>query len=553
MEIFKDELINLIKKAVHSEEIRLEIPPKAELGDFAFPCFNLAKTYGKSPNEVANEIASKIEKSKFISQVKVIGPYVNFFIDMRLLARLTILKILREKGRFGSSDMGKGKKIIIEHTSINPNASPHVGRARNALIGDSLVRLHKFQNFVVETHYWVNDVGKQVAILVYGSKGKKISFDGLLKMYIDINKKIENIPTLEKEVLVLLHELENGNKKVKADFKRIVDICLKGQLKIFYELGIKYDYFDFESKYLWDKKTIETLKLLEKTGRFFFDKDNRFVLDQKGFGLGMEIPVLVLTRSDGTSLYPLRDITYSLELSKKGSFITVLGEDHKLYNEQINAALLMLEKKPRRAIHYSYVLLQYSKMSTRRGNIVLLEDFMKEALKKAKSELIKRYKNVDINSAKKIAYGAIKYGILRISPEKNVIFSWEQALSFEGESSLYIQYAYARICSIIKKNKGKVNMKADISFLKNKEEMELLKKIAEFPKVVGSATESLKPHLIANYVYELAKMFNEFYHLHNILKEGKKVKDARLLLCYCIRQVLNNGLGLLGIDAVERL
>src|SRR3989339_783810 len=492
MDEFKELILNFLKKETNLENIELEIPPNPEMGDYAFPCFVLAREWKKSPNEIAIELGKKFKPSGLITSAKAVGPYLNFFVNKSKIAEEIIKEVLKQKEKYGSSGIGKGKKILVEHTSINPNASPHVGRARNALIGDAIVRILRFQGYKVETHYFVNDVGKQIAMLVLGSEGKKnVAFDDLLKIYIEINKKIEENPELEKKVLELLNLLEKGDKTIKNKFKKIVQVCVKGQVKILSELGIKYDFFDYESKYLWDKKTDEVLKLLEKTARFFFDKDNRFVLDEDGFGLGMRMPVLVLTRGDGTSLYPLRDIAYNLDVGKKGENIVVLGEDQKLYNDQINAALKILEKKTRKAVYYSFVLLNEGKMSTRKGNIVLLEDFMSEALKKAGAELKQRYKKIDNKAAKIIGYGAFKYGILKVSPEKNVIFNWQQALSFDGETAPYIQYAYARISSIIKKNKNKIPKKADFLLLDKKEETELIKKLAEFPNIVEKTSNEL--------------------------------------------------------------
>ena len=554
MDNFKDEIIKLLKKELKDTDIILEIPPKPELGDYAFPCFPLAKIYKKNPAEIAKELASKIGKSKLISEIKAIGPYLNFFINKNTLTCGTLSEILRKKDKFGSPNTEKKQKIILEHTSINPNASPHVGRARNALIGDSLARILRFNGYSLEVHYFVNDIGKQIAMLVLAAKGKKsLKFEGLLKLYRDIAKKVEESEELEKEVLQILYKLENGDKKIIGDFKKIVRTAVKGQAAILAELGIKYDAFDYESDYLWSRKTHEALKMLEKTGSFFFDKDKRFILDQKGFGLGMEVPVLVLTRGDGTSLYPLRDIAYALEMCTKGKNIVVLGEDQKLYGEQINAALKMLGKKPRETVYYSFVLLEEGKMSTRSGNIVLLEDLMSEALKKAGEEIKKRYGKTDIKSAKIIAYGAVKYGILKVSPEKNVIFNMEQALNFEGETAPYMQYAYARICSIIRKSKDKDPSKADFSLLDKKEEIELIKKLSDFPGIVEKASNELRPSVIASYAYELAKQFNEYYHAYNILKEEEKIKNARLVLANCARQVLKSSMGLLGIGVLEKM
>ena len=552
MDEFKDEIIKFLKKEAKLENIELETPPSPEMGDYAFPCFVLAKEWKKNPNDIAKELSQKFRPTKLVNEIKVIGPYLNFFVSKNKIAQDTIKIILKQKNKYGSANVGKNKKILLEHTSINPNASPHVGRARNAMIGDSIARILRFQGYKVEVHYLVNDVGKQIAMLVLGAEGRKnIKFDDLLNVYIEINKKMEENPELEKQAFELLNKLEKNDKETRKKFENVVKICIDGQTKIFSELGIKYDVFDYESKYLWSKETEKTLKRLEKTGKLFIDGFNRWVLDQKGYGLGVKVPVLVLTRADGTALYPLRDITYHIDKISKCDNIVVFGEDHKSYSEQIFAALKELEVKQPKAVYYSFVLLQDGKMSTRKGNLVLLSDFMKEALSKANEELKKRYGKSDEQSAKAIAYGAVKYGILRVSPEKNVIFDWEHALSFEGETSPYIQYAYARISSILAK--GKLNSKADLSLLKENEETELIKLLSHFPETVLKAVNDLKPHLIANYIYSLAQKFNEYYHKHQVLKAEEKVKDARLLLISAARQVLKNGLNLLGIDVLERM
>jgi len=547
---FDKEILKILEKETKVKGLKLEVPKDSLLGDYAFPCFQLAKVLKKSPMEIAQDLAKKIELNSVINKIEVKGPYLNFFVKKKELVSKVLKEIVKKKD-YGSLSLGKGKKILVEHTSINPNASPHVGRARNALIGDSIVRMLKFQGYKVEVHYFVNDIGKQIAMLVYGAKGK-VTFDKLLKLYVDINNKIKDDPLLEKKVFEILHKLEKNDKKIKAQFKKIVDICIKGQSKIFNELGIKYDKYDYESKYLFDKSTSLILKKLDKTKKLFTDEEGRKVLDQDGFNLAMKSPVLVLTRGDGTSLYPLRDIAYHMDVKKNDSII-LLGEDHKLYAQQIEVALGMLKHKVPRAVHYSFILLQEGKMSTRKGTVVLLEDFMKEALDKAKKEIKKRYDKVDSGNAKKIAYGAIKYAILKISNEKNVIFNWDSALNFEGDSGPYLQYAYARICSILRKADIKVDNKIDYNLLDTEEEIELVKKLGMFPKVVKSASEELRPNLIANYIFELSSLFSNFYNTCPVLKAGPETKKARLVLIECVKKVLRNGLGLLGIEVLEKM
>ena len=535
----KELLINVLKKEL-KQDFKLEIPPNPRFGDFALPCFN----FSKEPNKFAKELSEKLKRFDFIEDMQVMGPYLNFFLNKNKLAETTINEILNKKTKYGS--LNQNENILVEHTSINPNASPHVGRARNALIGDSTVRILRFNGNKVDVHYFINDVGKQIAMLVYASKGKKPTFENLLHIYVEINKKMENKPEIEQEIFSLLREFENGNQKVRKEFKKIVDICVKGQLKIFNELDIKYNKFDYESKYLFNKDTQHILEQLPKTGKLFTDTDGRQVLNEEGFNLAMKSPVLVLTRNDGTSLYPLRDIAYTLEKMTHGKNLIILGEDQKLYFQQINSALILLGKPMPKVIHYSFVSLKEGSMSTRAGNVVLLSNFMEEALKKARSELKARYKKINEKLAKQIAYGAIKYSILKTSPEKNVVFDMEEALSFEGDSSPYLQYAHARANSIIKKvksQKGKFTITIE-------EEREVVIKLLQFKEII----KQTKPSLIANYSFELAKKFNELYHKCPISTEkDKNIKFTRLMLVKATIQVLKNSLNLLGIEAPEKM
>src|SRR3989344_7657862 len=250
MDEFKELILNFLKKETNLENIELEIPPNPEMGDYAFPCFVLAKEWKKSPNEIANELSERFKPTNLISEAKAIGPYLNFFVNKSKIAEDIIKEVLKQKEKYGSSNIGKNKKILVEHTSINPNASPHLGRARNAILGDSIVRILKFQDYKIETHYLVNDIGKQIAMLVLAAKGKNPSFSELLKLYIGFNKKLEKNEGLEKEVFYLLNKVENNDKKTISRFKKIVNIAVKGQTKILRELNIKFDKFDYESSYL---------------------------------------------------------------------------------------------------------------------------------------------------------------------------------------------------------------------------------------------------------------------------------------------------------------
>lgn len=545
--MFKKEIVNLLFKHINlnKKEIEslLEIPLNEKFGDYAFPCFVLAKKLKKAPQEIAKEVANKLKSSKEIEKIEVKGAYINFFVNKKKLAE-QIIKINENYGK------KKGKeKILLEHTSVNPNASPHVGRTRNSIIGDSIKRILLFSGHKVETHYYVNDVSKQVAMLVLVFKSG--SFDNLLKKYIEITRKLEKNPKLEQAIFALLHKFEHKDRETVARFKKITDTAVKGQKKIFSELGIEFDYFDYESAYIEAGKKI--LKELEKTGKLFKDKQNRLILNQAGTGLeqSMKFPYLVLTRSDGTGLYPLRDLAYTIDKGKKGKNIIVLGEDQKLYFEQLKQALILLKKPYPQAVHYSFVLLQgekgKEKMSTRRGELVLLEEFLKEALKKAKQEINKRKTKGD---AKKIAVASIKYTMLRNENNKNITFDWKQALNFEGDSGPYLQYSYARAASILRKaKKSKIN-KINIKDL-TANEIKLIKKISQFPEILERASQQLNPSLIANYSFSLAQIFNEFYHTCPVI--GSENEAFRLKLVDAFRKTIKNALFLLGIEVMEEM
>ena len=552
------EIANVLNKDVLEIEKSIEKSPNLEMGDYSFPCFRLAKEYRKSPQAIAEDIKSKINLNE-LEKIEVVSGYVNFFVKKQLYVKEVLNQIEEQKDEYGSTKEGEGKKALIEHTSINPNASPHIGRARNALIGDSIVRLLKFNNYKVETHYFVNDIGKQISMLLVGTKNKQnVTFDELLQIYIDINKEVQENAELEKEVFDNLNKLENGDKETIEKFRKIVQICIEGQKAIFAELGIKYDYFDYESDFILNGTVNEILEKLEKTGKLFEAEDGRLAINQEEYKIPMKAPVLVVTRADKTSLYPLRDIAYSIYKANRNADknIIVLGEDQKLYFKQISAALDLLGYKAPQVIHYSFVLLPDGKMSTRNGTVVLLEDFMREILEKTKQELAKRNDGeVDEEKAKKIAYGAVKYTILKGSCEKNVIFDLEKSLSFDGDTSLYIQYNYARINSILGKANYENIEKLDKYDLLNADaEIEIIQKLEEFKEIIQKVTEKLTPNIIANYVYELTKLFSSYYHDYSILNaETEELKNMRLQLIYCIGVVIKTSLELLGIDTVDSI
>lgn len=556
----KEAIAGILKKALKElkvdlkkEEIErfLETPPSSDMGDYAFPCFFLASKLKQEPSQIALEIRGKIGTApEDFESIQTSGPYINFFLDRKKMAVDLVRSILAKKDNFGKIDIGKKQKALVEHTSINPNASPHVGRVRNAIIGDSIVRILEFVNFKPEVHYYVNDVSKQIAMLVL-AKAEELKFENMLKKYIQISKKVKKSEKLEKQVFELLRKFEDGNRETVSKFRKITKTCVKGQKEILSEIGINYDYFDYESDYL--SKAKDVFLKLSKTKKLHKDKEKRFYLDQKSTPVEkkMKSPVLVLTRSDGTGLYPLRDIAYTLDkLKKSGKNIIILGEDQKLYFLQINEALKLLGQASPEVVHYSFILLKgkgkTKKMSTRKGDIVLLSDFLDEAIDKAKKAISKRETKGD---PKNVAISAIKYSILKNNPNKAILFDLNEALNFEGDTGPYMLYSYARASSILRKAK-KAKKQSKLRQLEPKE-IELISKLSQFQEIILNSYKNLNPSLIANYSYQLAKIFNEFYHACPVI--GSPNESFRLSLVEAFRIVLKNSLSLLGIETLERM
>ncbi|MBI5355678.1 MAG: arginine--tRNA ligase [Candidatus Aenigmarchaeota archaeon] len=531
------------------EDPVIEEPPEG-MGDFAFPCFNLSKKTRKSPVAIANEIAGKIRPS-YVERTEAKGPYVNFFVDWAPLFKAIHSEC---KGGF-SGKLGNGT-ALIEHTSINPNASPHVGRARNAIIGDSIARLLRYAGYQTEVHYFVNDVGKQIALLVYecGRRRADFSFGDLLGIYIDASRELENDPTLEKEIFELLKKFENGDSETVEKFRKVVDVCVSGQSKILKKIGASYDFFDYESAYLQGGEVKKALLALEKTGKVFVDEEGRKVIDLRDYM--KESPYLVITRSDGTSLYPLRDIAYSIyKIGKvKDSNVLVLGEDQKLYFQQIASAMRLLGAEPPKVVHYSFVLLPTGKMSTRKGEVVLLEDFLSEAAEEAKKGIDERHSELPEEEKSKraasIAAAAVRYSIVKVGPEKNVMFSMKDAIRLEGDTGPYLQYTYARALSILAKEKPGP---FDASFIRDEREISLIRQLAKFPGVAKDSIREFRPHYVAVYSYDLCEKFNSFYQSVRVLQSQGPEKMARLAIVESFCSILKDCLLILGIDAMEEM
>lgn len=535
--------------------------PKQESGDIALICFKMANKLNMTPEKAASHLAESIHQIPGIKTMQATGPYVNFFLDREHFAN-KLYKQVMTGDHFGSSCSGKGQKVLIEHTSINPNASPHVGRSRNALIGDALSRMLRYEGYEVDVHYYINDIGKQIALLVMECAGKdNLQFDEILSIYVEANKKAADDSEYEKKAFELLKNFEEHDPETEKEFKRVTNLCVKGQLEVLSRLNISYDFFDRESDFVHDHKVEAIEEQLHAKGSLFIDEHGRSVLDLKKLGFNKEEGrYFVLRRGNGSTMYGYRDIAYTIDKLSKSpdNNIIILGEDHKLYFQQLGLILKAARLTPPEAIHYSYIVLKDGKMSTRRGNVVLLDDFLDEAISRAKKRIDSACVHLSETEryaiAKAVGVGAVKFSILKVTPQKNVTFDWDSALTFEGDTGPYVQYSCVRITSILRKaNKSVEDIQEDI-LLQTDLEWELVMKLASLEISLGSALEYRKPALLVEYVLDLARKFNEFYTNCPVLNaESPAVYSARLKLCSMTHQVLNIVLNLLGIEVPNHM
>ena len=558
------EIIKSIKDAIKTlnweipDNIPIEQPPRDNMGDIATSVsFELARQLKRSPMEINQEILQVMDKPNIFKQVEPIGPYLNFRIDYQKFSILVLKSINENYGELENKNL----KIILEHTSANPNGPLHIGHIRNSIIGDSLARILISAGYNVETQYYVNDMGRQIAMIVWGliKQGYEInesekSDHAIGKTYLQVNKDLKANPKFRNEVDKLMNIYEEGNDpEVENKFKMVVKNCLDGIEATSKRLKISHDAFIWESTLIKDGSVDEILKLLEE----HLQKNEVLYLNLEDYGVEKE---LILTRSNGTSLYSTRDIAYHLEKSNNADIIIdVLGSDHKLAIEQLKIALELIGGKKPEVIFYEFITLPEGSMSTRRGIFISVDELMEESVERAHNEIRKRREDIDpliaAEIAEKIGIGAIRYYIARLSPEKHIVFKWDEALSFE-RGCASIQYAHARACKLLEKAGEFKFSGVDLeNFLSNYDlesfEMDLIKILSRFTSIIEESAESRKVHRLAQYSLDLASAFNKFYKSMPVI--GSDEEAFRLLLVDKSRITIRNSLDLLGIDAPESM
>jgi len=573
----KQKIISLLTKATNlpKEQVinLLETPPSSDLGDFSFPCFilsnpkdsdsmwkNVEKDFftKKNPAEIASHLKDKLTSKKLpkeIEKIETKGPYLNFFINKQTLAE-EVIKI--------GDNYGKGKireKVTIEFPGPNTNKPLHLGHLRNMSIGESVSRILEFSGNKVIRVNINNDRGIHIckSMLAYQKWGKnkepnKKSDHFVGDFYVLYNEKLKQYPELEKEVRELLRKWENKDKETIKLWKKMNKWAFDGFNETYKKFGIKIDKEFYESETYELGKQIVKNEL--KKGVFEEKSDGAVIINLKNQGLGEK----VLLRSDGTTVYITQDL-YLAELRhnefKPDSMIYVVGNEQDYHFQILQAILKKLNLTyADKVFHLSHgmVNLPEGKMKSREGTKVDADDLISEMQKFAKKGLEKRTKlnkkQLEERSLK-IALSAIKYFLLKVDVEKNMIFNPKESLDFEGNTGPYLQYSYARASSIIKKAKSK-SSKTKIPEL-TKSEMQLIKLISLFPDKVQTASKHLSPHVIATYSYDLAKSFNEFYHNCPVIKAKPEQKAFRLKLVDTFRKTLKNSLYLLGIEVMDEM
>ncbi len=558
---FKEQIVTLLVKetGLAKEEIErmVVVPPDPKLGDYAFPCFKL----GKNPKEAAEKLQKQIKLPHFLSKIEVAGPYLNFFVNQSLLTEQTLKAIATQKATYGS---GKSRKnIVLEFCSPNTNKPLHLGHIRNMSLGDALGKVISFQGATVHPVEIVNDRGVHIckSMLAYqrwGNEKKpdKKSDHFVGDYYVLFAKKAKEDPALEEAAQKMLLAWEQGDKEVRAVWKKMNKWVLDGFSQTYKRFGIKFEKEYYESQLYLLGKDIVMDGL--RRGIFVKDKKGAVIAPLEKEGLTNK----VVLRADGTSVY----ITQDLYLAQKrfedfhfDEMIYVTATEQNLAFKQLFRVLELL-KRPYagKLVHFSYgmVNLPSGRMKSREGTVVDADDLIDEVSALALSEVEKRYTTLSLVEKKRraecIALGAIKFFMLRTDAVRDIIFNPEESLSFEGETGPYLQYTHARACSILRKA-GKVSGKVNYNFFKEDSELRLVKLLTDFPLKVKEAADHHKIHVLCRYLLDLAQSFNEFYHAVQVISDEKKVMKARLVLVDAVRQVLANGLGCLGIEALEEM
>ena len=539
----------------------LETPPNPDMGDVAFPCFKLAKTMRKAPNMIAASLAPALGEIDGISRIEPMGGYINFFADKTSFARTTLERVLDEGARYGGSDVGSGKTVCLDYSSINIAKPFHIGHLSTTAIGNALRRIYDHLGYKTVSINHLGDWGTQFGkmILAYKLWGDKETVEkggvrAMMQLYVRFHDEAEKDDSLNDSARAWFKRIEQHDPEAVEIFEWFKAITLKEVGKTYDLLGIKFDSYAGESFYE-DKMQPVIDELREK---HLLKVDNgASIVDLSEYSM----PPCLMLRSDGATLYATRDLAAAIYRKNTYDFdklLYVVAYQQSLHFKQIFKVLELMGKDwVKDCVHVSFgmVSLTDGTLSTRHGRVVFLEDVLNAAIEKT-LDVIKE-KSPDLEDketvARQIGVGAVVWGVVYNGRIKDIVFSWDKALNFDGETGPYAQYTHARCCSVLRKSGGYDRAKIDYSALSDEASSALVKAIAEFPAAVSEAAEKYEPYIISRSVINVCSCFNKFYYDNRIMDENEGVRNARLALTDAARNVIKTGLYLVGLEAPEKM
>lgn len=565
---FKQIIAKQISKTIdiNEEELEsyIETPKDSKNGDYAFPCFRLAKELRKAPPAIANEIKEKIETVEEIEKIEVAGGYLNFFINKSILAK-EVLEEISKNEQYGKSEIGKEKNIVIDYSAPNIAKPFHIGHLRSTVIGGALYNIYKYLGYNVTGVNHLGDYGTQFGKLIEGYKmwGKeydveKDPINELTKIYIRINEACKNDEQILENCRNNFKKLEDGDSYCVEIWKKFRELSLQEFQKVYDLLGSKFDSWNGESFY--SDKMPEVIEILEKTGKLIESQGAKIIdLEDKGINTPC-----IIEKSNGSTTYATRDLAAILYRARTYDFdkaLYVTSYEQVLHFKQVFevAKLLGLDEKYTKGLeHVSFgmVLLPEGKMSTREGNIIKLEDLLNEAISRAQ-EIIEQ-KNPELENkeevAKKVGIGAVIFNDMSASRIKDEVFDWNTILNFQGETGPYVQYTYVRTKSVLEKAGYLPKIEeVKVENLADEYSLAILKLIYNFEDVLIQVTDKNEPSILARYLIDLAKAYSSFYNENKIIVEDKDIQNARVYLTYAVSEVLKQGANLLGIQMPEKM
>lgn len=539
------------------------VPPDKTLGDYALPCFKFAKVLRKSPVAIAEDLKNSYVTDDVITSVSAVNGYLNFKVNRIGLAKETLAEITKKGAAYGSSDVGNGKTICIDYSSVNIAKPFHIGHLSTTVIGGALYRLYKFLGYNAVGINHLGDYGTQFGKLIYAYKrwgsAEEVEKGGvkeLTRLYVRYHKESENNPEMDDEARKYFKLIENGDEECVGLFNKFKELTLKEVDKIYKELDITFDSYAGESFY--NDKMQPVIDELREKG-LLKTSEGAQVVDLEEYGM----PPCIILRSDGASLYATRDLAAACYRKEHYNFdkcLYVVAYQQNLHFRQIFKVLELMGKPwAKDLIHVAYGMVSLLDengnqvaMSTRNGTVVLLEDVLKKCHEKCLEIIESKNPNLTdkANIARQVGTGAVVFGALSNSKIKDIAFSYDKILNFDGETGPYVQYTAARIKSVLRK--GGEPAQYTINEI-NEDEYDLISALSDFPDTVKAAVDKLEPFYVTRYAIDLASAFNKFYFDCKILGEEENVSNFRLDLCRSALTVLTNALGLLGIEVPERM